>query len=122
MRLSPRPRPPPPDEKGRSLLDLRLIRAEPERVRAALARRGSADGFDALVALDRDCRSLRTQVEETRAERTRSAKAIGEAKKAGRDASAAEAEARALGERLGALEDELRVLEGRRDADLLVIP
>ena len=99
-----------------------MIRAEPERVRAALARRGSADGFDALVALDRDCRSLRTQVEETRAERTRSAKAIGEAKKAGRDASAAEAEARALGERLGALEDELRVLEGRRDADLLVIP
>jgi seryl-tRNA synthetase len=91
-------------------------------VRAALARRGAADGFDALIVLDRECRRLRTRVEETRAERTRSARAIGEAKKAGRNASAAEAGARALGERLGALEDELRELEGRRDAELLVLP
>ena len=104
------------------MLDLRLIRAEPDRVRAALARRGDADGLDALIALDDECRGVRTAVEQTRAQRTTASKAIGQAKRAGQDASAAEAEARALGERLGVQEAELRELENRRDTDLLVLP
>ena len=104
------------------MLDLRLIRAEPDRVRAALARRGAADRLDGLIALDDDCRRLRTVVEQTRAERTTASKAIGEAKRTGQDASAAEDEARALGERLAAHEAELRELEGRRDDELLVLP
>ena len=104
------------------MLDLRLIRAEPDRVRAALTRRGDAAGLDALIALDDECRSARTAVEKTRAERTQASKAIGEAKRAGLDASQAEVEARALGERLGVLEAELRDLENRRDTELLVLP
>jgi len=91
-------------------------------VRAALARRGAADRLDALIALDDDCRRVRTTVEETRAERTRASKAIGEAKRAGQDASAAETKARALGERLAVQEGELRALEARRDEELLVLP
>ena len=104
------------------MLDLRLIRAEPDRVRAALVRRGDAGGLDALIALDDACRGVRTAVEQTRAQRTTASKAIGQAKRAGQDASAAEAEARALGERLGVQEAELRELENRRDTDLLVLP
>lgn len=104
------------------MLDLRLIRAEPDRVRAALARRGGQHGLDALITLDEQCRRLRTEVEQTRAERTHASKAIGEAKRAGQDASAAETDARALGERLGAQEAELRELEARRDDDLLALP
>ena len=104
------------------MLDLRLIRAEPDRVRAALTRRGDAAGLDALIALDDECRSARTAVEKTRAERTKASKAIGEAKRAGLDASQAEIEARALGERLGVQEAELRDLENRRDTELLVLP
>ncbi len=65
---------------------------------------------------------MRTAVEQTRAERTKASKAIGEAKRAGHDASVAEAEARALGERLGIHEAELRDLESRRDTELLVLP
>ena len=104
------------------MLDLRLIRAEPDRVRAALARRGGDARLDALIGLDEQCRRLRTEVEQTRAERTQASKAIGEAKRAGQDASAAEADARALGERLSAQEGELRELEARRDDDLLILP
>jgi seryl-tRNA synthetase len=104
------------------VLDLRLIRAEPDRVRAALARRGGADGLNALIALDEECRRVRTEVEQTRAERTQASRAIGEAKRAGQDASAAEADARALGERLGTQEAALRELEHRRDAELLILP
>ena len=104
------------------MLDLRLIRAEPDRVRAALTRRGDVARLDALIALDDECRSARTAVEKTRAERTKASKAIGEAKRAGLDASQAEIEARALGERLGVQEAELRDLENRRDTELLVLP
>jgi seryl-tRNA synthetase len=104
------------------VLDLRLIRAEPDRVRAALVRRGGSERLDALITLDEQCRRVRTEVEQTRAERTQASKAIGEAKRAGQDASAAEAAARALGERLSAQEGELRDLEARRDDDLLALP
>ena len=61
-------------------------------------------------------------MEQIRAERTKASKSIGEAKRAGQDASAAEVAARGLGERLGAQEAELRELEHRRDAELLVLP
>lgn len=99
-----------------------MIRAEPERVRAALARRDAESGLDELLTLDEEARSLRTVVETTRAERTQAAKAIGAAKKAGEDASQAESAARELGERLKADEDRLRIAEEQRDAVLLALP
>ncbi|MEW6582881.1 MAG: serine--tRNA ligase [Actinomycetota bacterium] len=99
-----------------------MIRAEPDRVRGALARRGAADRLDALTALDADARRVRTAVEETRAERTRASKAIGEARRAGRPSDDAEAAARTLGDTLARLEDELRAVEARRDDLLLAIP
>lgn len=104
------------------MLDLRLIRAEPDRVRAAIARRGGLERLDALTALDADARRLRTTVEETRAERTQASKAIGEAKRQKLPSDEAEAAARALGERLAAQEAELRDLEARRDELLLAVP
>lgn len=75
-----------------------------------------------MLALDETARGLRTTVEATRAERTQAAKAIGAAKKAGEDASAAEAAARELGERLKGDEEALRVAEAERDALLLALP
>jgi seryl-tRNA synthetase len=48
------------------VIDLRKARAEPERYRAALARKGAADAFDDLLAVDVRKRELQTQVEELR--------------------------------------------------------
>jgi seryl-tRNA synthetase len=104
------------------VLDLRLIRAETDRVRRSLARRGGTEALDELLELDERARGLRTEVEATRAERTRAAKAIGAAKKAGEDASAAEAAARELGERLKADEDALKDVEAERETILLGLP
>jgi seryl-tRNA synthetase len=61
-------------------------------------------------------------VEETRAERTRASKAIGEARRAGTPTGEAEAAARALGETLATEEARLREIEARRDDLLLAIP
>jgi seryl-tRNA synthetase len=68
------------------MLDLKLIRSEPERVKAALARRGAAEGVSELLALDCRRRELLPEVENAQAERKALSKRIGEAKQAGQGA------------------------------------
>ena len=104
------------------MLDLRLLRAEPERVRTELHRRGGADDLDRVLELDRDARRMRTRVEAVRAERGRISKDIGAAKREGRDADAIQDESRKLGDELAADEAQLRELEAERDSVLLGLP
>jgi len=104
------------------VLDLRLLRAEPERVRTELHRRGGADDLDRVLELDRDARRMRTRVEAVRAERGRISKDIGAAKREGRDADAIQDESRKLGDELAADEAQLRELEAERDSVLLGLP
>jgi seryl-tRNA synthetase len=49
------------------VIDLRAARADPERYRAALVRKGAAEVFDELLEADVRKRELQTQVEELRA-------------------------------------------------------
>ncbi len=58
------------------MLDIRLIRSEPDAVRAALARRGDvdADAIDRVLELDGRWRGLTTQLEELRAEQNRASR------------------------------------------------
>jgi seryl-tRNA synthetase len=58
------------------MLDIRLIRTEPDAVRSALARRGDVaeDAIDRVLELDGRWRGLTTQLEELRAEQNRSSK------------------------------------------------
>jgi seryl-tRNA synthetase len=104
------------------VLDLKLIRSEPERVAANLARRGADATLPDLVDADERARALRVRVEEARAERTRISKAVGAARKEGRDASAEQAEAARLGEALSGLEGGLRAAEEARDRLLAALP
>ncbi len=107
---------------GSRVLDLKVIRAERERVTANLARRGADGPVGDLLDADEAARALRTAVEATRAERARISKGVGEARRAGRDSSAEEAEAKRLGDELSRQEGGLRELEGRRDALLAAMP
>ena len=65
------------------MLDLKLIRRDPEGVRAALERRGAAEAIDALLEADRRWRELNTRFEELKAEQNAVGKQIGEAKRSG---------------------------------------
>jgi seryl-tRNA synthetase len=58
------------------VLDIRLIRRDPERVRAALARRGpdAAAAIDDVLALDERWRAATAELEELRAEQNRASK------------------------------------------------
>jgi seryl-tRNA synthetase len=69
------------------MLDLKLIRSDPERVKAALARRGAAEQVDELLALDARRRELLPRIEGAQAERKTISKQIGEAKQRGEDGS-----------------------------------
>jgi seryl-tRNA synthetase len=104
------------------MLDIRVIRSDTERVRAALARR-QADGLlDEVLALDERRRALQTEVDELRAERNAAAQAIGEAKRAGRDAASEVAAAAELRDRLAALETSLREADAAFETAMLALP
>ncbi len=111
------------------MIDLRLVRSEPDAVRAALARRGDEALLDPVIALDQERRALQAQVDDLRADRNRASETIGELKRAAKDdpAKAAEADAasaaiRELKDGLDGLEASLKDLDERLTDALLVVP
>jgi seryl-tRNA synthetase len=93
------------------MLDLKLIRSDPERVKAALARRGAAERVDELLALDGRRRELLPEVENAQAERKALSKQIGEAKQAGEGAEQLMAAVQELKERIESAKEELEKVE-----------
>jgi seryl-tRNA synthetase len=104
------------------MLDLKLIRSDPERVKAALARRGAAEQVDQLLGLDARRRELLPEVENAQAERKALSKQIGEAKQAGEDAAELMATVQGLKERIEAGKEELEKVEADLDRVALVLP
>jgi seryl-tRNA synthetase len=101
------------------VLDLRLIRRDPDGVRAALARRGeeSAQAIDALLERDARWRELTTQLESLQAEQNEASRG-----RRGAPSEQEHAQMRALAERGRALSDEQAALERERDALLRALP
>src|SRR4249919_3895037 len=93
------------------MLDLRLIRSDPERVKKALARRGAADGVDALLALDARRRELLPEIENAQAERKTLSKQIGESKQRGEEAEELVGRVQGLKETIESGKDELERVE-----------
>jgi len=101
------------------MLDLRLIRREPDAVRAALARRGSglAARVDELVELDATWRDATQAAERLRAEQKTASEEVAAGKRDGRDVQAqlerlkqVSTEFKALGERARQTEQQLQEL------------
>lgn len=104
------------------MLDLKLIRSDPERVKAALARRGAAEGVDRLLALDARRRALLPEVEGALAERKALSKQVGEAKQAGEDAAELMATVQGLKERIEAGKAELETVDRELQELALALP
>ena len=108
------------------MIDLKLLRASPAQVRAALARRGDASLtrlLDEIEALDMKRRTLTAQLDQLKAERNDAAKADAVvAKASGGLPEATTAARRKLGERITALESELRQIEMTLEAKTLFVP
>jgi seryl-tRNA synthetase len=96
------------------VIDLKTARQEPERYRAALARRGAAEDFDALLEADRLWRALTEQADNLRARQRKSSKSAP---------TPDEIEAlRQLKADLAAVEEQLGAAEQQRQILLDTIP
>lgn len=105
------------------MLDLRLIRSQPDDVRAALARRGEVPAsIDELLALDEERRKLQAEQEGLSHQRNVASEEINRARRAGADAAEQIAAMREVSDRIQALAGELRELDARIEAILLNLP
>ncbi len=107
------------------MLDLRLIRTDPDGVRAGLARRGAdLDLLDRVLELDERSRGLQAEVDELRNRVKVVSKEIGQLFKAGErdEAEARKAESKALGEQEKALAADAEAVQVELRDALLRIP
>ena len=104
------------------MLDIRLIRAEPDRVKAELAKVGfPAAEVDALLDADRRRREALRALEQVRAERTAASKAIRDLQDPAERERAIEAQ-RATGHQIAALEAAAVAAEDEFNRRMLEVP
>ncbi|MGH2689942.1 MAG: aminoacyl--tRNA ligase-related protein, partial [Actinomycetota bacterium] len=102
------------------MIDLKLLRSDPERVGDALRRRSSSVDLDAILALEAAYRQRLADVESLRAEQNRAGREIARA--SGAEREGAMAAMRDLAERLKALEVALGEDKAALDARLADVP
>ncbi|MBE3576452.1 MAG: serine--tRNA ligase [Limnochordales bacterium] len=104
------------------MLDLKLIRTNPEVVREALRRRHEDAPLDELLAKDEERRRLLAEVEGLKATRNRVSEEIAARKKRGEDASELITSMRDVSNRVQELDARVRELEEEIQRLLLAIP
>ena len=107
------------------MLDLRLIRDNPEAVRRAIRAKQMPDvlgTLDQIILLDEEHRLLRSDLEAKQAQRNASSKEIGQLKKRGEDAGDLIREMGAVSEEVKRLEEKSRSLDAQLSELLLELP
>jgi len=106
------------------MLDIRLIRENPDLVRQRLATRGgdAQARIDEILECDRLRRASETQLQQLQADRKRTSKEIGIKKSQGQDTSEVEAQVRGIGDEITRLNDEATALDARQRDLLLQLP
>lgn len=104
------------------MLDIKLIRTEPEKVKKALARRKENVDIDALLALDTKKRETLFEVEQLKSKQNDVSKKIPAMKKAREDTTAVFAEMKELSDEIKALDDKVRELDEEIYKTMLTIP
>lgn len=104
------------------MLDFSFIRRHADEVREALEQRHSDVDVDELLNRDEARRALIGQVEGLQAERNETSKRIGELKRSGADASEFMTGLRSAGDRIKALETELKGIQSAIRDEMLRLP
>ncbi len=106
------------------MLDIRLIREQPDEVKSRLASRGAdfSAEIDAVLACDTHRRKSETDLQNLQAERKRLSKQIGALRAKGEDSSSIEAEVKSFGERMDALQRAATDYDEKQRDLLLRIP
>jgi len=104
------------------MLDIKLIRENPEKINELLKRRNPDLSVEAVLKIDEERRKVQFELDNLRAKRKTESNKIGEMKKQGIDTTSIQAEIRALGENAKALEEKLNELDLKQRQTLLCIP
>src|SRR5690606_4843362 len=105
------------------MLDIKRIRENFDEVAEGLRRRGaSLEGAERARDLDARRRALVMQSDELKTLRNSRSKEIGALKKAGQDTAAVQADVRAIGDQITALDAQLREIESDLEVAMLLIP
>lgn len=104
------------------MLDLKLIRQDPDRVRQGASAKGMGVDVGAILRLDEERRSLIAESERLKNRRNVVSEEVGRLRKAGGDAAATIAEMRVVNERIKDLEELLRRVEDDLSARLWLVP
>ncbi|MFZ5591753.1 MAG: serine--tRNA ligase [Bacillota bacterium] len=104
------------------MLDIKLVRANPEKVEQALQKRGAQIGLEEFLQLDEQRRQKLVLVEQLKNRRNTVSEEIGRLKRAGQEPVEMMQEMRQVSAQIKELDDELRGLEEQLQALLLTIP
>lgn len=104
------------------MLDIKLIRAEADMVKAAMSRRGEDIDVDAIISLDDERRRLLYQAEQLKARQNAVSKQIPIYKKEGRDLSDVFSEMKEISEKIKGLDGEIRAVQAALLEMLLTVP
>jgi len=106
------------------MLDIRLLREQPDLVKQRLATRDAklVSAVDEILACDQKRRGAETRLQQLQADRKRISKEIGAKKAKGEDTAEIEAQVRALGTEMTELENETKQLDAAQRTLLLNVP
>ena len=104
------------------MLDIRILRTEPEKVKAALKSRNSEIDVDAIIKLDEERRSVLFKVEQLKSKQNEESKKIPQLKKEGKDVSGIFEEMKKLSDEIKSLDAEVREYDEKVQMAMLTIP
>lgn len=104
------------------MLDIKIIRENPEKINELLKRRNPELSIDGVLAIDTERRKIQFEADELRSKRKTDSQKIGMMKKNGENTDAIQEEVRKLGEEIKALEEKEAELNEKQTNLLLHIP
>ncbi len=110
------------NRKEDKMLDIKLIRENPEKINELLKRRNPDLSIDEVIAIDEERRKIQTKADELRAKRKSESQKIGLMKKNGENTDKIQEEVRVLGDEIKEFEEKQTELDAKQKDILLHIP
>ena len=104
------------------MLDIKLIRENPELVKQGIKNKNEKDTVDEILALDKKRREILTKDEDLKAKRNKVSQEIGKLKKAGENADGIIAEMKTVSDEIKELDDSLKNVESKLNTLLSWVP
>lgn len=104
------------------MLDIKLIRENPEKINELLKRRNPELSINEVIAIDEERRRIQTKADELRAKRKSESQKIGLMKKNGENTDEIQEDVRVLGDEIKELEEKQNALDFKQRDILLHIP